>query len=223
MVKVIYFLFLTVFSLFCYSGSVNAHIDTIELEHVVFSENVQLGGTLTLPNENKANALVIMISGRGPQDRGETLDGFKVFNELSDHLIRSASKSILLAKSSDKPNLTEIDALAEAKAKQLEIIYALPSLTSFLFHDTAKDYERLRVPVLGLFGGKDLQVTIAQNKDRMENALLKSNTAYHFEMFSEANHYFQKAKTGQREEYATLGKHFVDGFTDIVSNWVLEN
>lgn len=79
------------------------------------------------------------------------------------------------------------------------------------------------MPILGLFGGKDLQVTIAQKKDRMKNALLKSNTTYHFETFSEANHYFQKAKTGPREEYATLDKLFVKGFIDTVSKWILEN
>ncbi|WP_286232814.1 alpha/beta hydrolase family protein [Thalassotalea sediminis] len=328
----------------------------VELTHVIAAQDVQLAGTLTLPSESKENALVIMLSGSGPQDRDETLDGFKVFKTLSDQLsergittfrfddrgvgkstgnfasstlqdhvndvvaimeyfknhethrfddfillghsqggivsakvavqyndvnkvilmgapavplieivtyqlrqeyeqkkldraviekdvsvhnklmhaiysqqgIKQALKQftassilMLLANNQNEKDLAEITQLAEERTKQYEVVYALPSLTSFLYHDTAKDYEKLSIPVLGLFGGKDLQVTIAQNKDRMENALLKSKTRYQFETFNDANHYFQQADTGLREEYATLEKHFVDGFVDTLSNWIL--
>ncbi|GGW76244.1 alpha/beta hydrolase family protein [Alteromonas halophila] len=43
-------------------------------------------GTLTLPHETQSGALVIMLSGSGPQDRDETLDGFRVFLHLAEHL-----------------------------------------------------------------------------------------------------------------------------------------
>jgi hypothetical protein len=32
-----------------------------------------------------------------------------------------------------------------------------------------------------------------------------------------------KAQTGLREEYATLNKHFVEGFVDTLSKWILAN
>ena len=66
----------------------------------------------------------------------------------------------------------ELKKQAAAQTKEFEIVYALPSLTSFLYHDPAKNIEDFSKPVLGLFGGKDLQVTIDQNKDIMEKALL---------------------------------------------------
>jgi uncharacterized protein len=318
----------------------------------------QIAGTLTVPSQRKTTVLVIMISGSGPQDRDETLDGFRIFgaissdfaskgiatfrfddrgvnestgnfqqstfedhvndieriidffkthdkhrfdnfvllghsqggivstrvalernevkklvlmgapsvplidivlyqlrqqytsanldkrlieSEVSSHnrLMRAIHdgkklKSVLIAlkksheailKStllSNSSNSLLIKEKAEDMAKELEIIYALPALTSFLYHDTSQEYEQLKIPVLSLFGGMDLQVTISQNKDRMENAFLKGGVNYNFVTFNSANHYFQKARTGKRDEYAKLEKKFVDGFLDSISSWIIE-
>lgn len=139
-------------------------------------------------------------------------------------LFKQTTESILYEMNMENGMDSEkIKQQAMAKADEYKIVYALPSLTSFLYHDPSKDYERLKVPVLGLFGGMDYQVTIDQNKDRMENALLKSGTDYHFITFDKANHFFQKATTGQRDEYATLEKEFVDNFLDEISNWIIKN
>jgi len=330
-----------------------------EVDIIIQANDVKIGGTLTIPTQQKLNSLVIMSSGSGPQDRDETLDGFKIFKVIAEHLgsqgiatfrfdDRGVGKStgrfststledhsedvqrimdffksnnkhpfkdfilfghsqggivtanvavgnkdvkkvilmgapaaplidlvlyqvrqeyvatnierslieadvsahnrlmqaikddknidkalkvfkqntkIILSKlsSSETRDTLKIEQKAKAKTKEFEVIYALPSLTSFLYHETSKDYEKLQVPVLGLFGGKDLMVTIDQNKDRMENALLKSDATYHFVTFNDANHYFQKAKTGLRDEYGTLDNVFVDDFLDEISTWILDN
>ncbi|KAA3605847.1 MAG: alpha/beta fold hydrolase [Calditrichaeota bacterium] len=328
-----------------------------EIEIIMQVNNINIGGTLTIPPQQRINSLVIMSSGSGPQDRDETLDGFKIFKEIAKHLstqgiatfryddrgvgestgdftnstlqdhsedlkeimnffkshkkyqfkdfilfghsqggivtanvaaenqdvkkivlmgapsvplievvlyqvrqeyistnldkalieaevsahnrlmraikdnnkldkalktFKESSKSILSKLKPNEPN-AKIEKMATNKTNEFEIVYALPSLTSFLYYDPSNDYERLQLPVLGLFGGKDLQVTIEQNKDRMENALLKSQINFHFVTFDDANHYFQKAKTGQREEYGTLDKKFVDGFLEEISTWILNN
>jgi len=140
-------------------------------------------------------------------------------------LFRQTTESILfeISSSEDVVDSLKIKQQAIAKVDEFKIIYALPSLTSFLYYDPSKDLEQLKVPVLSLFGGLDFQVPIHQNKDRMENALLISGTDYHFTTFDNANHFFQKAKTGSRDEYATLEKKFVDGFLDRISNWIIDN
>lgn len=322
------------------------------------ANDVEIGGTLSLPTNLKTSSLVIMSSGSGPQDRDETLEGFKIFKIIADHLAskgaasfryddrgvgkstgdfvnstiedhsndlesiidyfkssknysfdsfillghsqggilagkvavgnESVKKVILMGAPSvplievvtyqvrqeyehtdlpkklieadvsahnklmraieDKKNINEayqlfkettasimyelssgeeVDSLkieqnAIAKANEFKIIYALPSLTSFLYYDPSKDLEQLEVPVLGLFGGLDYQVTIEQNKDRMENALLKSGTDYHLVTFENANHFYQKAITGSRDEYATLEKKFAGNFLDEISTWILD-
>ena len=139
-------------------------------------------------------------------------------------LFRQTTETILYKMSSAHDvDSIKIKQQAIAKADEFKIIYGLPSLTSFLYHDSSKDYEQLEVPVLGLFGGLDFQVPIHQNKDRMENALLESGTDYHFITFENANHFFQKATTGKRDEYGTLEKKFVDNFLDEISNWIIGN
>ncbi|MCB2209240.1 MAG: alpha/beta hydrolase [Bacteroidetes bacterium] len=153
---------------------------------------------------------------RAIEDNNKMNDALKVFQESTKSILYELS-------SSDEVDTSQIEQEAIAKTKEFEIIYALPSLTSFLYYDPSSDYEQLEVPVLGLFGGLDFQVTIDQNKDRMENALLKSGTDYHFVTFEDANHFFQKATTGSRDEYGTLEKKFVDNFLDEISNWIIGN
>lgn len=333
--------------------------DSREIDLIIRTEEIKIGGTLTIPTNFKTSSLVIMSSGSGDQDRDETLEGFKIFKVIAHHLAskgiasfryddrgvgastgnfvnstiedhamdlesiieyfksskehpfndfilfghsqggilagkvavgnESVKKVILMGAPSvpltevvtyqvrqdyehtDLPkNLVEADVSAHnklmraikddknidkayqlfrqttetilykmstehdidsvkikqqaiAKADEFKIIYSLPSLTSFLYHDPSKDLEQLKVPVLSLFGGLDIQVPIFQNKDRMENALLKAGTEYDFITFDNANHFFQRATTESREEYARLEKKFVDGFLDAMSFWILNN
>ncbi|MBW2936782.1 alpha/beta hydrolase [Aureisphaera sp. CAU 1614] len=136
------------------------------------------------------------------------------------------STEVILYESSLSKNVVDtlkIEKEALAKTKEFKIIYGLPSLTSFLYYDPSIDLKQLEVPVLGLFGGLDFQVTIDQNKDRMENALLKSGSDYQFITFEHANHFFQKATTGRRDEYPFLEKKFVNRFLDKITNWIIGN
>ncbi|MDG5491289.1 S9 family peptidase [Psychroserpens sp. SPM9] len=333
--------------------------DSEPTDILIKTDDVTIGGTLMLPTHLQTMSLVIMSSGSGPQDRDETLEGFKIFKDIANHLaskgiasfryddrgvgdstgdfvnstiedhssdlenimnyfksskqhsfksfillghsqggilagkvavgntsvekvilmgapavplievvtyqvrqdykntnlpkryieadvsahnklmraikddkhidkaydvFKATTKSILIEMSANESiDKEKLEQQAIAKADEYKIIYGLPSLTSFLYYDPSKDVERLNVPVLSLFGGLDFQVPIHQNKDRMENALLKSGTDYQFITFDEANHFFQKAKTGQRDEYAKLDKKFVNDFLYSISNWIIGN
>ena len=59
---------------------------TNEVDLVISRADIKIGGSLMIPTHKKTKALVIMSSGSGPQDRDETLDGFKVFKELAQDL-----------------------------------------------------------------------------------------------------------------------------------------
>lgn len=151
-----------------------------------------------------------------------SLDQGQKLEDALDKFYHSAERILKLGANHQESDIEQIKAMAKRKTEEFEIVYALPSLTSFLYHDTARDYERLEVPVLALFGGKDLQVTIEQNKDVLERALLKSGIKYKFKTFHDANHYFQKAETGERSEYGTLEKRFVGGFLETISTWIVQ-
>ncbi len=96
-----------------------------------------------------------------------------------------------------------------------------PWFRYFIAYDPLPALEKVKCPVLCLFGGRDLQVPAELNKEKMEDALRKGgNTDYTFKVFPEANHLFLEAKTGNPKEYETLKKEFLPGFLDTISTWI---
>jgi pimeloyl-ACP methyl ester carboxylesterase len=153
---------------------------------------------------------------RAIEDDKDIGEAHQLFRQITETILRKMN-------SKHDVDSLQIKQQAKAKADEFKIIYRLPSLTSFLYYDPSKDLEKLKVPVLALFGGLDFQVPIYHSKDRMENALLKSGTEYQFRTFDSANHFFQKATTGSRDEYEILEKRFVDGFLYTISSWIFFN
>ncbi len=74
---------------------------------------------------------------------------------------------------------------------------------AFVTYDPAPALSALRVPVLAVFGGRDLQVPAAQNEPAMR-ALLASNPDATVRTFPELNHLMQPASTGLPTEFATI-------------------
>ncbi|MCX7877071.1 MAG: alpha/beta hydrolase [Ignavibacteria bacterium] len=93
----------------------------------------------------------------------------------------------------------------------------------FLDYDPYETLTRVKCPVLAIFGEKDLQVSVRQNRKFIEEALRNGgNPDYTVEVIPEANHLFQKAVTGSPSEYSDLPKEFVPGFLDLISKWLSE-
>ena len=57
-----------------------------EIDLIIQADDVKIGGTLSIPTKLNTSSLVIMSSGSGDQDRDETLEGFKIFKVIADHL-----------------------------------------------------------------------------------------------------------------------------------------
>lgn len=109
--------------------------------------------------------------------------------------------------------------IAQNQAQQLRSALSTPQMQSLLFYDPTKDLHQLDIPVLALFGGKDTQVTIAINKKPIKKVLEAAGVPYQIKIFENANHPFQKAKTGRVQEYGSLPRQFVDGFTQTIAQW----
>lgn len=93
----------------------------------------------------------------------------------------------------------------------------------FVTYDPMKDWERIRIPVLGLFGDLDMQVDADQNAPALEAALKRAgNLDFSVVRFAKANHLFQEATTGHPMEYAALKAEFLPDFLPTITNWVLE-
>ncbi|MEP1307212.1 MAG: alpha/beta hydrolase [Balneola sp.] len=120
-------------------------------------------------------------------------------------------------------SIPDIDAMVKTQTNQLEQVYSSPQTKSLLFYVPTEDLEKVGIPTLVLFGGKDTQVTISQNQAKIRKALEKSGANYQIKVFDDANHLFQKANTGLASEYVFLDKKFVDGFLNQLSSWIIAN
>ncbi len=93
----------------------------------------------------------------------------------------------------------------------------------FATHDPAEDWQRVDVPILALYGDKDVQVPAQENAEAFEAALNEGgNQKVTVIRFPEANHLFQRAVTGEPDEYGNLPPEFIPEFLPTISRWILE-
>ncbi len=112
--------------------------------------------------------------------------------------------------------------LVEDAVTAIMAAYESPWYQELLNWDASEDWARVTIPVLGLFGGKDVQVVASQNAPAMEAALEQAGNAdFEIVILPNANHLFQEAVTGTVAEYATLGTEFTPDFLPTIVDWVL--
>jgi pimeloyl-ACP methyl ester carboxylesterase len=94
-------------------------------------------------------------------------------------------------------------------------------LEGFLAYDPAVDWAQTTVPVLAIFGDKDVQVDAEQNAQPLEEALLAAgNDDIEIVILPNANHLFQAADTGGMSEYTTLPGEFTPDLLPIITDWL---
>ena len=92
---------------------------------------------------------------------------------------------------------------------------------SLLASDAGADWARVAVPVLGIYGSKDVQVVAEQNAPALTADLKKAgNTDTTVLTIPGANHLFQAAVTGSVAEYASLPAAFAPDFLAQLVPWV---
>lgn len=119
--------------------------------------------------------------------------------------------------------ITDIDAFSKAQFVRSVNPIKTPQMRSLLFYDSGEDIGKLEIPILGLFGGKDSQVTKEQNASRFKELCKPKDILCTTVIHKNANHLFQKAESGLPMEYATLPKEFISGFTESIVEWISPN
>jgi pimeloyl-ACP methyl ester carboxylesterase len=120
--------------------------------------------------------------------------------------------------------LGDLETYAHTTATQSMATYGTPWFPSFLNYDPGPDWAQTTVPVLGLFGGKDVQVDAEQNAPALEAALAEAgNEDYEIVVLPNANHLFQEAETGAVSEYGTLPAEFTPDFLPTIIDWLREH
>lgn len=109
-----------------------------------------------------------------------------------------------------------VDGIVKAAAAQM----VSPWMKFMLTFDPATALRDVKVPVFAAFGELDTQVPPSMHEAPLRRAL-RQRERTSVTTYPAANHLFQRAKTGQVTEYATLEKAFVPGLLDDVAKWIL--
>jgi hypothetical protein len=93
------------------------------------------------------------------------------------------------------------------------------ALRGFATYDPAPALEALRVPVLAVYGGKDLQVPPAQSEPVLRERLADNPDAT-IRTFDGLNHLMQPATTGAPAEYATIETTMDPAVLALITQWM---
>jgi uncharacterized protein len=119
--------------------------------------------------------------------------------------------------------ITNVDSTIEARIEMQLSSTRSGWFRHFIDFDPATVLRAVRVPVLALFGEKDVQVPAKMNIQRMKEAFKKGGVRdFTIKVIPSANHLFQVAEKGTVDEYATLPKRFAPGLLETISGWILE-
>jgi pimeloyl-ACP methyl ester carboxylesterase len=109
-----------------------------------------------------------------------------------------------------------------------QVALQLPVLTSAWYrslmgYDPTADWERVRVPVLAIFGGNDVQVLPEQNEPALLAALERGgNRDVETVLLPDANHLFQSSETGALQEYSSLSTEFTPELLPTIVAWLTD-
>ncbi|MEJ5285959.1 MAG: alpha/beta fold hydrolase [Bacteroidota bacterium] len=92
---------------------------------------------------------------------------------------------------------------------------------TFINLDPIDYLKQIECPVLLVFAEKDQQVPAEMNILRLRKLLKKKN--FTIKTIANANHLFQKCKSGQMFEYSILPKKFAPQFTETLKDWLKTN
>lgn len=121
----------------------------------------------------------------------------------------------------EQAEVEDPEAYARTTTEQFLASYGTQWFRSFLNYDPTEDLAAIQVPVLALFGGKDVQVDEEQNIPLMEAAFAQgTNEDVEIVNFPNANHLFQEAETGNIDEYETLPFEFTPDFLPTIVEWL---
>ncbi|MGF7079778.1 alpha/beta hydrolase family protein [Mucilaginibacter sp. UYCu711] len=156
-----------------------------------------------------------MLMARTLADRYTNRDSLKAAYEQSKADWLKQQPDAFLAKAGLKGKSSE------ALLNQLSATMFMPWMRYFLNYDPATTLTKIKIPVLALNGGKDVQVSAKENLAGF-NALLTQagNKDFNTVLLPNLNHMFQNAGTGDVSEYSTIDETISPEVLDIITKWI---
>jgi uncharacterized protein len=164
------------------------------------------------------NRLILTASGQSE----EQVDAQVTFVHELCRLLRARADDEARALVRDRVRV-QIAALPPEQRPAAEEVQAPvdEALRSFVTYDPAPALAALRVPVLALYGGKDLQVPAAQSEPVLRERLAGNPDAT-VRTIDGLNHLMQPAGTGLPQEYAAIPTTLDPQVLELVATWMRE-
>lgn len=147
----------------------------------------------------------------------------KLRKQIYEEVMRVSTDTSKIKESFQKlvqANTKISDSAAMEKYVQQQMDFVMSPWFKFYYnYDPAPKLKALDIPVLAVFGGKDIQVDSRQNKVLIQDMIRQGKENYTLKVFPEANHLFQHAETGSIKEYQQLPKEFTEGFLKYITKW----
>lgn len=192
-------------------------------------------------SNNKEVAFIILLAGPGMKGKDLLRLQAKLIGKVNGMSEAQLSKSDSLNEQlytlmvSNKDSATIINEINKAYSSyngkpatesEIESLYAQlssPWFNYFLLSNPTNYLEKVTCPVLALNGSLDLQVPAKENLEGIKLALTKGGNK-HFKTIElkGLNHLFQKAKTGNPSEYATIEETFNPKALKEMGEWMIE-
>jgi pimeloyl-ACP methyl ester carboxylesterase len=141
----------------------------------------------------------------------------RVLLEADPANAEDALESAMKAANAELPE-DERNAMESSIAMQVAVLTS-PWMQHFLAYDPIPALKRVKVPVLMLFGDKDLQVDPEQNLAPMKAALAK-NKRVEAVRFAGLNHLFQPANKGTPDEYGIIEQTIAVDVLERMATWL---
>lgn len=97
-------------------------------------------------------------------------------------------------------------------------VWATPWGKFYAEYDPAPALTNCTIPILGLFGGTDLQVAADANEPAMKSMLVHPKSKTH--IFAERNHLFQTCSTGSILNYQKIEQTMDESVVDFACEWI---
>ncbi len=135
------------------------------------SENIELKGTLLIPEDYNLKKLVIFIHGSGPQDRDETIFENKPFREIAEYLYSNGVSSYRF----DKRTLSHPESFSDKSTIDDEVTNDVLNIVHFFkVSELFSDY---KIILLGHSFGANLMPRIANKTDEVDKLILLAGNA----------------------------------------------
>lgn len=140
-----------------------------------------------------------------------------IIADATDDVIRERTKALIVAQTLGKApqQLLEQEVAKHAPAMRD------PWLREFLEHDPQEELRNVHVPLLGLWGEKDVQVAAQMNLQAAEAALSAAQNKHAtLNVIPGVNHLFQSCTTGSLDEYALIDETISPTVLKMLEDWI---